>query len=158
MGVHATHPFFGNQYTNGGYIPGSFKFPEIVETVVESSSKLTSNNTNVCSTKLTKGKKTIPLKPSAKVISKNTLIAAVVGVGLAIGGYFTYRHFSKKKNAQRGALRSIELQNVGICKHCGEPLIGSTYFPENKDCAQDAYILCKKCGEKNYAWYPDDKK
>jgi hypothetical protein len=23
----ATHPFFGNQYTSGGYIPNSFKFP-----------------------------------------------------------------------------------------------------------------------------------
>jgi hypothetical protein len=24
----ATHPFFGNQYTDGGYVIGSFKFPE----------------------------------------------------------------------------------------------------------------------------------
>ena len=24
----ATHPFFGNQYSNGGYIIGSFNFPE----------------------------------------------------------------------------------------------------------------------------------
>ena len=24
----ATHPFFGNKYTNGGYVIGSFKYPK----------------------------------------------------------------------------------------------------------------------------------
>jgi len=157
MGIHATHPFFGNQYTNGGYIPGSFKFPEIVETVVESSSKLIPNNINVSATRLAKGKKILRLKPSTRVVNKNILIATGIGMGLVMGGYFTYRHFSKKKKAKQEALCSIELRNVGICTHCGEPLIGSTYIPENEECGHNAYILCKKCGEKNFAWYPDDK-
>ena len=45
MGVPNGHPFFGNQYTTGGYIPGSFTYiPEVVEKFADFSTKLVSEN------------------------------------------------------------------------------------------------------------------
>jgi hypothetical protein len=160
MGVPTGHPFFGNQYSDGGYIAGTFKYvPEIIDKVFERSSKLASDI-------LSKGMSPAVAmqKPSnlslnglkIKGTNKNVLIVAAVALAAVVGGYFTYRHFSKKAKAKQEAHQTIELSNVGTCSHCGKPLSGSTYVPESETNDNKAFILCNECGDKNYARYPDD--
>ena len=165
MGVPVGHPFFGNQYTNGGYVSGSYKYApeggEIVEKVVVCSSELISENIDKTKPKIVtrdETKKIIQKGVNIRGLNKNTLIAiGISGVVATISGYFAYKHIRKKIKAKKDELQSIELINVGICIQCAEPLNGSTYVPENESNSQKAYIICKKCGEKNFAWYPREK-
>jgi uncharacterized CHY-type Zn-finger protein len=160
MGVPDGHPFFGNQYTDGGYIRGTFNYvPEIVEKATDYSSKLVSNNIGKAPTKIVakqKPENLIPKELSTKGFNKNTLIILGIGVVVAVTGYFAYKHISKKNKARKVALQSIELSHVGTCLHCGEPLNGSTYVPKSEANSQKDYIICKICGEQNFAWYPDE--
>jgi len=160
MGVPVGHPFFGNQYTDGGYIAGTFKYvPEIAEKVVDYSSTLISENIDKATTKVVtreKPKNLILKALNTKGINKNALIAVVIGFAATVGGYCAYKHISKKTKAKKDGLQSIELSHVGTCIHCGEPLNGSTYVPESEANRQKAYIICKDCGEQNFAWYPDE--
>jgi Zn finger protein HypA/HybF involved in hydrogenase expression len=158
MGVPVGHPFFGNQYTDGGYIADTFKYvPEIAEKVVDYSSTLISENIDKATTKIVtrqKPKNLILKEFNAKGINKNALIVVGIGLVTTVGGYFAYKHISKKTKAKKDALQSIELSHVGTCILCGEPLNGSTYVPENEANSQKAYIVCQNCGEQNSAWYP----
>lgn len=160
MGTPVGHPFFGNQYTNGGYITGTFKYiPEIVEKVVDISSTLDSGNIGKSTTKIVtkqKPKNLILKNLNTNGINKNALIAVSIGLVATIGGYFTYKHISEKNKAKKNDLQSIELSNVGTCIHCGESLNGSTYISESDANKQNSYIICKKCGEQNFAWYPKE--
>jgi formylmethanofuran dehydrogenase subunit E len=142
----ATHPFFGNQYTNGGYIIGSFKFPEgLTRKTAEHLTKIATSDV-------------APIKPSTTPLIKeanpvtyavknetNTkwIIPIIIGAIAAAGSYFAYRYFKKK--------RSVQIPNVGVCEHCGEPLTGGKFVADD----EKLFIICKKCGEKNYAKYPD---
>lgn len=158
MGVPTGHPFFGNQYTNGGYIPGTCTCDVIekgIETLRSASSEIRQGATHIATKQ--KPDNIITQKLFAKGINKNTLI--VVGIILVVttvGGFITYKLLRKEAKAKQDSLQAIELQNVGTCTHCGEPLIGSTYVPEGEEDSHNAYIICKKCGEKNFASYPDE--
>lgn len=81
------------------------------------------------------------------------VVSAVAAIGTGV--YFLYKQISKKRKSKEVAFQSIKLENVGTCKNCSEPLIGSEYVDENTSDSHTAYIICKKCGEKNYAWYTD---
>ncbi|WP_300382195.1 hypothetical protein [Clostridium sp.] len=156
MGTPVGHPFFGNQHTNGGYIAGTFKY--IPEKVVDNSSTLVSGNIGKAATKIVtrqNPKNLIPKELNTKGINKTALISVGIGLVATVGGYFTYKHISKKNKAKKNALKSIELSHVGTCIYCGEPLNGSTYIPESEANSQKSYIICKKCGEQNFAWYTD---
>jgi len=72
-----------------------------------------------------------------------TLIIAAIA---AAGGYLAYRHFKKKG--------IVKIPNVGICEFCGEPLTGAKLIPNDNN----PYIVCKKCGEQNFAKYSSDEK
>ena len=141
----ATHPFFGNQYTDGGYSIGSFKFPtgltrETGKQIIE----------NVVLDKVPIKSSTIPsvrekslLKTRVKTGSDDqwvipTLIVASI---VTVGGYLAYRYFKKKS--------IVDIPNVGVCENCGEPLTGAKFVPND----DEPYIICKKCCEKNYAHY-----
>ena len=147
MGAPSGHPFFGNQFTDGGYITGSFKYTptekigaEILNTVVSETSRHSVS------------KAVVPVdKTSSKWFNKNNIIIASVVTVVTIGSVLIYKHISKKK-AMKESIRSISL-DVGICVKCSEPLIESDYVPENKDENEAAHIVCKNCGEKNYAQY-----
>lgn len=145
----ATHPFFGNQYTNGGYITGSFKFPEgLTREAGEQLAKIAvpdavpSNVGTVPS-----ARNSAPLESAVKtgVKSKWIIPTLIIAALTAAGGYFAYRHFKKKE--------SIQIPNVGICEFCGEPLTGAKLIPNDKN----PYIVCKKCGQKNFAKYSNDE-
>jgi formylmethanofuran dehydrogenase subunit E len=144
----ATHPFFGNQYTDGGYIIGSFKFPEgLTREVVEHLPKIAvpdtvSANTNT----IPSVRNSASLKAVVKTESANKWILSTIIIAAitAAGGYLTYRYIKKKG--------IVKIPNVGICEHCGEPLTGARLIPD----ADNPYIICKKCGEKNYAHSRDE--
>jgi len=158
MGVPTGHPFFGNQYTNGGYIPGTYTY-DVIETGIETLTSASSEIRQGVARIATKQKpdNIIPKKFFAKGINKNTLIVGGIILGVTtVGGFITYKLLRKKAKAKQDSLQSIELQNVGTCTHCGEPLIGSTYVPEGEEGSHNAYIICKKCGEKNFASYPEE--
>lgn len=141
----ATHPFFGNQYTNGGYIIGSFKFPEgLTREVGEQLAKI-AVPLNIGT--IPSVRNSAPLESVVKTGAKSkwiipTLIIAAIA---AAGGYFAYRHFKKKG--------IVKIPNVGICEFCGEPLTGAKLIPNDNN----PYIICKKCGEKNFAKYSSNE-
>lgn len=141
----ATHPFFGNQYTDGGYITGSFKFPQgLTRKVGERISRVPVSESTIIhklsSNTTAHPPKTVKISTKSKWIIPTLIIAAIT----AAGGYVAYR-LLKKKNI-------IKIPNIGICEHCGEPLTESELVPEENT----PYIICKKCGERNYAKYTDN--
>lgn len=145
----ATHPFFGNQYSNGGYIIGSFNFPEgLTREVGEQVDKIAVPDTvpsNIGT--ILSDRNSAPLESVVKTGAKSewiipTLIIAAIA---AAGGYFAYRHFKKKG--------IVKIPNVGICEFCREPLTGAKLIPNDNN----PYIVCKKCGEKNFAKYSNDE-
>lgn len=104
--------------------------------------------------------KILPRVSNVGKSGKGTMIAVVVVsvvAAIGTGAYFLYKHTNKKRKSKRETLQTIELEYVGACKRCGDPLGGSEYVDENTSDSHTAYIICKKCGEKNYAWYPDDE-
>lgn len=145
----ATHPFFGNQYTNGGYIVGSFKFPEgLTREVGERLAKTAVSDivpSNIGT--ISPVRNPTPLDSIIKTMTKSkwiipTLIIAAIA---AAGSYFAYRNFKKKG--------IVKIPNVGICEFCGEPLTGAKLIPNDNN----PYIVCKKCGERNFAKYSSDE-
>jgi hypothetical protein len=170
MGAPPKHPFYGNQYTDGGYIPGSFtykaaeKSKELLEKSVEAVVAVVSEASNRSSSNaiaLTTNKQ-IPQnivhstieKISNKGLNKNYLIAVGLGLSVAVGGGILY--IKKKSKAKKEALKPADF-SVGICIKCDEPLIEATYVPGSEANNEDSCIVCKNCGERNFAWYPDEK-
>ncbi|PKO07204.1 MAG: hypothetical protein CVU41_02675 [Chloroflexi bacterium HGW-Chloroflexi-3] len=160
MGVPVGHPFFGNQYTDGGYILGTFKYDSgIAGTVFDNSSKLFSNKIDKTLSEILtrqKPKNQILKVPNTKGFDLNILIAGGIELGVFAGGYLFCRHISEKTKAKKDVQQFIELCQVGTCTHCGEPLSGSRYIPESEADSQGAYMICNECGEKNFAWFPDE--
>ncbi|MEL7589789.1 MAG: hypothetical protein AAGU17_00635 [Anaerolineaceae bacterium] len=158
MGVPTGHPFFGNQHTNGGYIRGTYTY-EVIEKGKEILKPFIKEVSQAVTHGATKQKpdNLIPRKFVAKgFFDKTMIIGGILVAVTAVGGFITDEFLRNKAKAKQDSLQSIELQNVGTCTHCGEPLIDSTYVPEDEEDGHNAYIICKKCGEKNFARYPDE--
>lgn len=160
MGAPMGHPFFGNQYTDGGYLLGSFtyevleKSADAVKTVVGEMGKGATKVAMNLATKQEPSKNFVLSavdKISGKGLNKNHLIVAGSLTVVAIGGFLIYK-FNKKSKAKKEGIQSIEL-NVGTCKKCDKPLIESTYIPGSEANNKESYIICKNCGEKNFANY-----
>ena len=154
MGAPDGHPFFGNQYTDGGYERGSFTYAtaDILDSVLDSIREAANEKSMK--------PEAIDLSPFEDVDVENSnnlalIIAGILAALAAIGGFFWWRRRRKIKIEKR-TLPSIELSNVGICIKCSKPLSESIYVPENKANNTDAYIVCKSCGEKNFARYSDE--
>lgn len=137
----ATHPFFGNQYSNGGYIPGSFKFPKGLSREVGERIKEVA-----LSTEATKSiSSSIAVDSIEDLDMKNKwIIGGFIVVGMAVGAYFAYRYIKRKT--------TVIIPNVGVCEKCGEPLNESELVADENS----LFIVCKNCGEKNYAHYYDE--
>lgn len=139
VGAPAGHPFFGNQYTDGGYQQGSFTYTSepSVGSVLSVVEKSVSSSTN---------------KPIGSYEDKSGTILGliVIPIVVGIGVYLTIKHFNKKTGY-------LELENVGVCKNCNEPLAGSTYHPKDKEHGVEAYIQCQYCQNKNFAQYSIDE-
>ena len=141
--IGVTHPFFGNQYTNGGYLIGSFKFPEgLTREIGEQLAKMAKpNNVPLNMGKIPSVSNSVPLESVVKSGSKGKWIipALVIVTIAATGSYFAYKYFKKKG--------IVKIPNVGICEFCENPLTGSKFIPDENN----PYIVCKKCDEKNFA-------
>lgn len=149
MGAPEGHPFYGNQYTNGGYIKGTFKYvPENLGNVADIFDIRTSQK---AISQEPKQPSLIGSEPMG--IVKITIIATAIAVVASAIAYLVYKQHEKKVMVQ-----TIELNNTGICVRCGEPLSGSTYCSEGEKNDHCDFIKCKKCGKKNFAWYPDCNK
>lgn len=157
MGVPYGHPFFGNQYTNGGYVPGSYTYmvDNGIETLKTVSNKIGKDVTRIATNQDSESivSKVLVTKYSNKSV---IMISGIILVVTAIGGLVTHKLCKKKAKAKQQSQQSIKLKNVGICTHCGEPLVDSTYVPESGKNSYDAHIICKKCGKKNYARYTEE--
>jgi len=141
----ATHPFFGNQYTDGGYSIGSFKFPkgltretdkQIIENVVPD--KVPIKSSTIPSVR---EKSLLKTRVKAGLNDQWVIPVLIVASIVTVGGYLTYRHFKKKS--------IVDIPNVGVCESCGKSLIGAKFVPND----DESYIICKKCDQKNYAYY-----
>ena len=167
MAGNAGHPFFGNQYVSssvaypGGYTYDWLPNPNITEVFTRSAKAATDSICNIPSSVATPQRaiKVIPKIPKSIKIGTGGKIAiiTIITAGIGTGGYFLYKHIKKKHKLKEGALHAIKLENVGTCKHCGEPLSGSEYVTETDSESQVAYIICQKCGGQNCAWYPVDE-
>jgi len=155
MGAPEGHPFFGNQYTNGGYRPGSFTYitEPLVEKVIDGIQSISKNVAEK------------PVKPTYRqslhteskaskffenVKSKEIIIVGGVLLAVtAVGCFVTYKLAHRKKK------ETVSIENVGVCGHCGKPLSGSIFHPKDEQLEIEAYIQCECCGTKNYAHYND---
>lgn len=164
MAGNVGHPFFGNQYVSS-YYTGGYHYDWTPNSNVTEVSNLSvrtvSDNTKILSSNAAlpqSSNKILTRSPKIEVNGNGATIAIVVVSAVAAigtGVYFLYKHISKKRKSKEDAFQSIEIENVGTCKNCNEPLSGSEYVDENTSDSHTAYIICKKCGEKNYAWYTD---
>lgn len=161
MGAPSGHPFFGNQYTDGGYQTGTFTYGgEAVENVastVKDVLKENADNEYKASTPKVSGESVSKLSNIQEALSTSSLsgrdkfiIGGILVAVASIGGVITYKILKKKKSVKKD---TIELDNVGVCIDCGWPLIGSELHLENNG----AYITCNNCGTKNYAHYDENE-
>lgn len=160
MGVPTGHPFFGNQHTTGGYTPGTYTY-RLVEKGIENPPTVTKEIQKgaIAFLSATKEKfiNLIPKNLVSKDLSKYVVV--ISGIILALDVVREFKNnkiISNTVKAKQDSPMSIELQNVGTCKNCGEPLFGSKYVPEAEGEFHIAYIVCKKCGEKNFGRYTDE--
>lgn len=102
MGAPAGHPFFGNQYTTGGYVPGSFKYVAEVsqplisaatKSVVESASNAQLSAEVAAAVPVGKGVSSL----LGRIRSSNPYVLAAVGVAatavtvVSLGGFLLGR-------------------------------------------------------------------
>jgi hypothetical protein len=107
--------------------------------------KIAIHDTVLSSSKTIPSVRTVaPLTDVVKTGAKSKWIIPTLIVAAAAGGYLAYRYFKKKG--------LVKIPNVGVCEHCGEPLTGAKFVPD----IDTPYIVCKKCGENNYAKYSSD--
>ncbi|MGF0139859.1 hypothetical protein ACQRC3_00750 [Streptococcus alactolyticus] len=156
MGVPEGHPFFGNQYTDGGYQPGSFSytFEPLMEKAIDSvqpiAKKVVEKPVKLHRDSLTHTKnKALKLDKNDK--GKGAIIIAGITVVVTGVSFIAYKLSHRKKT------QNIKIENVGVCSHCGKPLLNSRFYREDENNGIDAYIQCKFCGEKNYAHYNEIK-
>ena len=166
MAGNEGHPFFGNQYARSCYTGGyqyDWKPNSSVTDVFKQSAKSVSDSIKSVSsiTALPQSEnKILPRVSKSGNDGKGAIFAVVIVsviTAIGTGAYFLCKHINKNRKSKEEAFQSIKLENVGTCKHCGEPLCGSEYVDENTSALHTAYIICTKCNEKNYAWYPHDE-
>jgi preprotein translocase subunit SecG len=160
MGVPKGHPFFGNQFTDGGYVKGSYKYAmeRIVDATTPVASKVISTQSATSITRQANLKNVTPssvMKVNKTGLNKSHLIVVIILAVVTLGLYLICRYANKKNTKKSESSHSIEL-NVGICTNCENSLIESDYIHENANSNETSYIVCKNCGEKNYAWYPNE--
>ena len=157
MGAPEGHPFFGNQYTNGGYQQGSYSYdvePVVEKTIdVVKSIHKTLSETSAKSSYNGSNNMTRSASSSAKGISgkEAIIIGSVVLALTTVGGVIAYKWKNRKKK------ETVKIDNVGVCSNCGKPLLGATFHPKDDENGIESYIQCKYCGNKNYAHYNDEQ-
>ena len=152
MGAPAGHPFFGNQYTNGGYVNGSFSYAGLLDDVVraaaETAAPLRKSMRGGSAPRLSKG-----VPPTAKPsITIPSLVAA--GAVTLIGGIAAFVYLRSRSNGAEQALDGEEIAGFGLCESCGQVLASSGPAEVQRDEEGD-FVVCENCSHKNRARYED---
>ena len=148
MGAPAGHPFFGNQYTDGGYVLGSFSYPatgniaESTRRAAASLSKLSAGTRASFPAASVKGQR----MPQFSIPS----LTAVGAVAL-IGGVATFAYLRFKSVAtSEPTIEGGEVASFGLCESCGEPLASSGPAELKQDEIGDL-VTCESCSHQNRA-------
>lgn len=148
MGAPAGHPFFGNQYTDGGYVPGSFSYPgarNISEATRRAAASLSKSAAGSCAS-----------VPAASVNGQRmpqfSVPSLVAGGAVAlIGGVATFAYLRFKFAAtSEPTVEGGEVASFGLCESCGEPLTSTGLAALNQDAIGD-FMTCQSCSHQNRA-------
>jgi DNA-directed RNA polymerase subunit RPC12/RpoP len=155
LGAPTGHPFFGNQYTHGGYVNGSFEYENAIENLAGTTVKLAAKV----------GKSTpgavlgLRLKPPMPVSLSSTSIVPLIAAGtvVLIGGVATFVYLrSRLTKAGELPLEGGNLAGFGLCESCGEELAISGPAVVEQDDDGD-YVVCDSCSHKNRARTSEDE-
>lgn len=151
MGAPSGHPFFGNQYTDGGYAPGSYsygsKLDEALSLVGASLGRSSASTDTSATAASVKGLRVPPLSASSAI----TVGAVLLICGVAT---FAYRRF-KSVGASESNVEDGTVARFGVCEACGNPLAISVHAEPEQDETGD-FVTCKNCSHPNRARYADE--
>ncbi len=152
MGAPAGHPFFGNQYTNGGYVNGSFSYSGLVNgfvrTDAETAAPLRKSMGGVATPRLPE----VELPTAKPSITIPSLVAA--GAVMLIGGVASFVYLRSRSNGAETTLDDEEIAGFGLCESCGQILASSGPAKVQRDEDGD-FVVCENCSHKNRARYED---
>ncbi|MDN5685004.1 hypothetical protein [Corynebacterium glyciniphilum] len=154
MGAPAGHPFFGNQYTDGGYVPGQFSYAaarHIAGAPRRAAASLSKSSAGTRSS-----------VPAAFVNGQHMLQFSVPsliagGAVALIGGVATFAYLRSKSVAtSKPTVEGGEVASFGECESCGEPLTPSGLAELKQDEIGD-FVTCPSCSHQNRArWVGED--
>lgn len=145
LGAPAGHPFFGNQYTDGGYVDGSYVYDAVAGATVKAASKVGEAMPRVVSA--------LRPKTSTPAGLSSTSIVSLIAAGtvVLIGGVATFVYLrSRSANAGDEPVEADNIAGFGLCESCGEELATSGPAVVEKD-DDGEYIVCDRCSHKNRA-------
>lgn len=149
MGAPSGHPFFGNQYTNGDYVIGSYTYDaarSISETIA---SRIKPNN----GANFAFLRKTFAIQRTP-TLSISSLAAA--GAVALIGGVATYAYLRTRSASPIDSdLGSEKIASFGVCESCGEALASAGPAELHQDERGD-FVVCENCSHENRAKYSQD--
>jgi DNA-directed RNA polymerase subunit RPC12/RpoP len=156
LGAPTGHPFFGNQYTHGGYVNGSFTYKNVIGNVAGTAIKGATQIGKSMPGAMTGLRLKFPMPASLSSTPIVPLIAA--GTVVLIGGVATFAYLrSRLTNAGELPLEGSNLAGFGLCESCGEELAISGPAVVEQDDDGD-YVVCDSCSHKNRARTSEDKK
>ncbi len=156
MGAPVGHPFFGNQYTNGGYVRGSFTYEGVVSTATQTLGKAVSSSIDALRVDAPRAfSPKPPTQQSMSTLSIPSLITA--GVVSLIGGVAVFMYMRSRLKVAADAIDDSEdTANFGVCESCGEILAASGPAQLLQD-EEGHFVACGKCSHRNYARYSEDE-
>lgn len=160
MAGNKGHQFFGNQYKTVDYF-GGYHYDWTPNSDVTKTTKIGSQNSiGISSSNTLYENAQVILPISSKNVKSGSEILLTIGVVSIITMigtfiYFHHKHIIKKNKLKDKVKQKLDIEKVGICKYCDNPLSESIVFDENTKESDLTYIICIKCGEKNYSWYPE---
>lgn len=155
MGAPTGHPFFGNQYTHGGYVNGSFAYENIIGNVAETAVKAATQ----VGKSMPSAMSGLRLKPPMPASLSSTSIVSLIAAGtvVLIGGVATFVYLrSRFTNAGELPLEGGNFAGFGLCESCGEELAISGPAVVEQDDDGD-YVVCDSCSHKNRARTSEDE-
>jgi len=154
MGAPAGHVFFGNQYTSGDYVKGSFTYEGAKGDVARSITK-----SIISRGKSNDGERVAFLRETLSMqrvpsLSISTLIAA--GTVALIGGVATYAYLrSRSASPVQAEFDSEEIASFGLCESCGLALATTGPAELRQDELGD-FVVCENCSRENRAKYSQE--
>lgn len=155
MGAPTGHPFFGNQYTNGGYVRGSFSYHGAAGSVAKSMGEAAASLSKPSAVR----RAVVPAASAKGLDLPWFSITSLVAVGAValIGGVATFVYLrSKSADASEPTAEGGDIASFGVCESCGEPLALSGPGELEQDESGD-FVTCENCSHQNRARYFEEE-